>query len=724
MLSGRWAVPMPDPAAGGGLPLGGLSPSAPLVFDVLPGDVRIEGLSADLTRSGRLPRWVRLAPYDLDRPALDALAATVADGIAPAGGDRRLVVESDDLGQTERFLSRLAAAEPAGSAPSVLVLNYGRRGTVNGRPTPNGRPAGPQVPGPEAVERLTGGRPALRDSVLDAGRRLRSGELAGLVERSRGLDDLTTRLAARLLQDVPARTTALLGLAALLGYCHRRFGSLEPVLEACGDLPWWVELDGGWRRFEPAWRDAVVAVCGGDRRTQVPLLGRLVGELVEDGAADAAIELCLDAGHPGTASDLLAGLGPDLVSLGRPLSVRRWLRRLPRAARRPHRALAGQARAARRATRRPPQPPPHRPPSPAASLPRPPSRADGPPGVPSPAASRPGSPGPPSPAASPHRPSRANGSPGPPNPAVSRPGWLGPSSPAASRPGSPGPPSLANGSPGVPSPTASRPGWPGPPNPAPSPGDVPAALRARLLGPVDVWLDGQPVQRWHGRKGTLLLAYLLLHRGRPVHRDALAATFWPDAAPGTSRNRLHVTLHALRADLQLASPVPVVVFDRGYFVNPDLDVRLDAEEFERAAARGDLAKEHGEVDAALAGYRDAIREYRGDLLSDHPYDDWTLLPREHYRVRMLDVLDRSAQLAFDTSRYPEAVEAGRRLLALDFCREDVHRLLMRAYARLGQPHLALRQFDTCSRQLRQELDMAPARQTVDLYGRIRARSAV
>src|SRR5206468_4218618 len=150
------------------------------------------------------------------------------------------------------------------------------------------------------------------------------------------------------------------------------------------------------------------------------------------------------------------------------------------------------------------------------------------------------------------------------------------------------------------------------------------------------------------------------------------------------------------------------IFENGYTFNPDLDITLDIDEFESAATRGNRAEREHDAEAALAAYRDAISEYRGDLLNDNPYDDWTLLPRERYRVRMLDVLGRAAQLAFDIGRYAESVESGQRLLALDFCREDTHRLLMRAHARQGRPHLAVRQFETCSRQLRRELDMSPA----------------
>jgi DNA-binding SARP family transcriptional activator len=649
MLAARWAVPLPDPDTSGGLPIDGLSPSVRLVFDVLPGAIHVARLAADLARSDRTPRWVRLAPYDIDRPALDTLAHATLDSVVASAGDQPVVVvESDDHRQAELFLARLATAEPTEPPSCAVVLRYCAAGEDRKRMTRRHQVIPRRGRNDKALEYLTRGRPALHDSVLDAARWLRPGELVDIIERTGRLDDLTTRIAARLVQSMPPRTTTLLDFVALLGYCNRSLRSLEPVLDACADLPWWTELTGGWRRFEPAWRDAVHAVCRSDRRPQVPLLGRLVCELGEEGAIGAAIELCFDAGYPGTASDMLLGFGPDLCSAGQPLAVRRWLRRLPRVLRHRHRGLAVEVQTARRAAAEA-----------LAIQPRP----------------------------SPARQRSADVMPA----AFS--GWrLGSTRPVDSSQ------NLLGG--------------------------ACMALEARLLGSVDVALGGHQVKHWHGRNGTLLLAYLLLHRARPVPRDVLAVAFWPDAPPDACRNRLHVTMHALRADLQAASPTPVVIFEDGYRLNTELDIRLDIEEFERAIARGKQAERENDVEAALAAYRCVVREYRGDLLSDHPYSEWALLPREHYRFQMLDALGRAARLAFDTGRYPESVKAGQRLLALDFCREDLHRLVMRAYARLGQPHRALRQFELCLRQLRQELDMAPAQETIELYSRIRRRSMV
>src|SRR5262249_6603149 len=159
-------------------------------IDLLPGEVHVERLTADLTRSGRLPRWVRLGPYDLDPPAMDDLAAAASDGTdatALTNSYRPMVVESDDRLQAERFLSRLVPAQPPGPAPSAIVLRYANAGKDRRPATPAGGIMNPASLGNAALASLTGDRLALYDSVLDAGRRLQPGELTTIIGRSRNV---------------------------------------------------------------------------------------------------------------------------------------------------------------------------------------------------------------------------------------------------------------------------------------------------------------------------------------------------------------------------------------------------------------------------------------------------------------------------------------------------------------------------------------------------------
>lgn len=128
--------------------------------------------------------------------------------------------------------------------------------------------------------------------------------------------------------------------------------------------------------------------------------------------------------------------------------------------------------------------------------------------------------------------------------------------------------------------------------------------------------------------------------------------------------------------------------------------------------------------AALTRYEMALQLYRGELLEDAPFEEWALLCRKRLRLQHLDALDRVAQLRFAVGRYTDCLDACQHLIPGDPCREEIHRLVMRCYTRLNQPHLALRQYHQCERQLRDELGIDPADATRQLYERIRRREFV
>jgi hypothetical protein len=65
-----------------------------------------------------------------------------------------------------------------------------------------------------------------------------------------------------------------------------------------------------------------------------------------------------------------------------------------------------------------------------------------------------------------------------------------------------------------------------------------------------VEVDGDRIEeRLPGRRGRVLFAYLVLHRGRPVPRDELLMAGWGAEAPAAAGNALSVTLSKLRHGL-------------------------------------------------------------------------------------------------------------------------------------------------------------------------------
>jgi len=127
---------------------------------------------------------------------------------------------------------------------------------------------------------------------------------------------------------------------------------------------------------------------------------------------------------------------------------------------------------------------------------------------------------------------------------------------------------------------------------------------------------------------------------------------------------------------------------------------------------------------AIAEYELAASLYRGEFLADDPYEEWPVLTREHLRLTYLDLLDRLSRLHFDQGRYAASAALCRRIIGHDRCREDAHRRLIRCYSRLGQPHLALRQYLACVKALRAELDVDPAPTTIRLQEAVRRHEPV
>src|SRR5262249_30512410 len=96
-----------------------------------------------------------------------------------------------------------------------------------------------------------------------------------------------------------------------------------------------------------------------------------------------------------------------------------------------------------------------------------------------------------------------------------------------------------------------------------------------------------------------------------------------------------------------------------------------------------------------------------------------LLERERLRATCLTTLARLAEAHFALANYEPALENAVRLLAVDPCREDAHRMAMRVYVRLGARAQALRQYNLCRLILRHEFDGVPELATERLFNLIR-----
>lgn len=240
-------------------------------------------------------------------------------------------------------------------------------------------------------------------------------------------------------------------------------------------------------------------------------------------------------------------------------------------------------------------------------------------------------------------------------------------------------------------------------------------LTVHCLGTFGVYRDGQKLGPWPNRRAKGVFKFLLAQRARPVPKDVLMELFWPDASVDAARNNLNVAVYALRRFLRDGDDgVAYVLFQEDcYLLHPDLDLWVDAEEFDRLVAtarRLDAAGDPG----AVSAWRAAEALYEGALFEDDPYEAWMLPLRRERQDRYVAVLARLQAHHAQAGDHAAGLEVCRKILGVEPWREDAHRELMLGYARQGQHHLALRQYHDCRTALR-DVGAQPGAATVECH---------
>jgi DNA-binding SARP family transcriptional activator len=276
-------------------------------------------------------------------------------------------------------------------------------------------------------------------------------------------------------------------------------------------------------------------------------------------------------------------------------------------------------------------------------------------------------------------------------------------------------------------PAKTRPVSPPPPLPAaalPSNMDLQEerSLVIHSLGPFRVFHDGRLITDWNGLKGLAVLKYLVAQRGKPVSKDVLMEAIWPESDPEAARRNLHQAIYSLRQTLRSDKPnFRLIEFhnDR-YQINPAAHFWIDFVAFEKLVQEGQQLVAAGRTQEALEVYTRAEELYQGDFLEGDLYEEWAVAQREQLRLLYLKVASWLTEQYVKREEFTATIGLSQKILAQDACYEQAHRCLMIAYAAQGQRHLAVRQYLTCVRALRTELDLSPSPETTALYRQIAA----
>jgi DNA-binding SARP family transcriptional activator len=210
-------------------------------------------------------------------------------------------------------------------------------------------------------------------------------------------------------------------------------------------------------------------------------------------------------------------------------------------------------------------------------------------------------------------------------------------------------------------------------------------------------------------RARAVLHILAVHAGRPVHRDVVVEALWPDRDPQAALRAMHVSLSAIRRQLEALAPTPraPLLGRHGdtYALGSDPAVWIDVVHFERTRTAGRRAARANDVETAINHYREALSIYRGDLLPEAGAVEWILTRREELRIAAADIAEHLATLLLEQDDLVGAVSVCERGLSIDGFRDGLWRLAATAHERRGH-HAAAERVRKSYEQVLRDLGIA------------------
>lgn len=243
------------------------------------------------------------------------------------------------------------------------------------------------------------------------------------------------------------------------------------------------------------------------------------------------------------------------------------------------------------------------------------------------------------------------------------------------------------------------------------------SLSFRLLGPLEVLRDGQPLRLGSARQ-CAVLAMLLLFSDRVVSVDALTDAVWQGAPPTTARNQISICVTNLRKTFRDAAAVDDLIdtVRPGYRLNSKRH-RLDLQELDASVGVARAAVGDGRLTEAAERFEHALSLWRGtalDGLVGGGIDQEVARLTESW----LDINEEFAALQLRLGHHRSVVSRLTALVAEHPLREQARAHLMRAHHLSGRRAAALEVYREGRRILADELGIEPSASVQQAHRRI------
>lgn len=229
-------------------------------------------------------------------------------------------------------------------------------------------------------------------------------------------------------------------------------------------------------------------------------------------------------------------------------------------------------------------------------------------------------------------------------------------------------------------------------------------MDARILGPLEVHVDGEQVVLG-GPRDRKLLAVLLLNPNLMVPSSSLYSAIWEDPPP-TARQQIYNVIASLRRAFQAwPTGLKIVTSQAGYqLLIPEHD--LDLIRFQLHVRQAKSAESNGHDSDAVKLLTDGLALWRGPLLAGL---DGTYIAGAAHRLdeERLAATEKLIELRLQAGESAALIGDLVGLVADNPLRESLRQLLILALYRAGRQADALTEYDRTRRLLADELGLDP-----------------
>lgn len=240
------------------------------------------------------------------------------------------------------------------------------------------------------------------------------------------------------------------------------------------------------------------------------------------------------------------------------------------------------------------------------------------------------------------------------------------------------------------------------------------AFQVLALGEPQVISNGVPVTRWRMAR-SMELFFFLLETRKPVRKEQITMALWPEHDSEQTDSTVRTMIYYLRRALGKN----MIVFQAGLYTLDTAEFGkdqfwYDVDTFNAWHVQAKKALEAEDDEAAASALNTMVNLYNGDYVQPF-YNDWCIPRRDKLRQAYMDAHHQLAMIAWRREDWDDSLLHWQRLLSLDICDETAHYGIMRCYLQQGKRELALRQFQSCSQILKEELSTTPKASLQKLY---------